>query len=251
MISSDGNTLSIIFYYRKTGNIIAGHADFSVKFKLHISQKYDILVKKEFLAIRGDILIPICEYINFLPSSDEPLSADVFFVRGDKKTYIYDVGANEQSFKEIESVPGEKAVILSHFHPDHIANMTRLRCDEIYLGRKTFEKLGRGVIVSDKIVIEDGLKLEIARFPSVHAKGSLVLTVNSEYTLIGDLYYCAKDCNKNIAREMLTAMKRLDTRYFVPSHYGESPVIEKNRLICELEDYFFGEKINERKNEDR
>lgn len=188
-------------------------------------------------------MIPICEYISFIPSSDEPLSADVFFIKGGKKTYIYDVGANEQSFKEIESVPGEKTVILSHFHPDHTANMKRINCDEIYLGRKTYEKLGRGVIVSDKTVIEDGIKLEIVRFPSVHAKGSLVLTVNSEYALIGDLYYSVKDCNKDIAREMLTAMKRLDTKYFIPSHCNESPVIEKNRLISELEDYFFGEQI--------
>lgn len=181
----------------------------------------------------------ICEYISFIPSSDEPLSADVFFIKGDSKTYIYDVGANEQSFKEIESVQGEKAVILSHFHPDHIANMARINCDEIYLGRKTYEKLGKGIIVSDKLVIEDGIKLEIMRLPSVHAKGSLVLTVNSEYTLIGDLYYSNRDCNKDIAREMITAMRRLDTKYFIPSHRGEAPVIEKNRLISELEEYFF------------
>ena len=193
--------------------------------------------------MRGDFLIPICEYINYIPSSDEPLSADVFFVKGDSKTYIYDVGANELSFCEIEGLPREKAVILSHFHPDHIANMARIVCDEIYLGRKTYEKLGRGVIVSDKLVIEDGLRLEIMRFPSVHAKGSLVLNINSEYTLIGDLYYSNQDCNKDIAREMITAMKRLDTKYFIPSHRPQSPVIEKNELISELEDYFFGGQI--------
>ena len=187
-------------------------------------------------------MIPICEYINFIPSSDEPLSADVFFIKGDKKTYIYDVGSNEQAFNEIESVAGEKAVILSHFHPDHTANMKRISCDEIYLGKKTYEKLGKGIIVSDRIVIEDGLKLEIARFPSVHAKGSLVLTISSEYTLIGDLYYS----NKDVAREMITAMKRLDTKYFVPSHCGESPIIEKSILICELEDYFFGGEISKK-----
>ncbi len=196
--------------------------------------------------MRGDFLIPICEYINFIPSSDEPLSADVFFIKGDKKTYIYDVGSNEQAFNEIESVADEKAVILSHFHPDHTANMKRISCNEIYLGRKTYEKLGKGVIVSDRIVIEDGLKLEIARFPSVHAKGSLVLTVNSEYALIGDLYYSNKDCNKDVAREMITAMKRLDTKYFIPSHCGKSPVIEKSKLICELEDYFFGGEISKK-----
>lgn len=190
-------------------------------------------------------MIPICEYISFIPSSDEPLSADVFFIKGDSKTYIYDVGANEQSFKEIESVPGEKAVILSHFHPDHTANMARINCDEIYLGRKTYEKLGKGIIVSDKIIIEDGLKLEITRFPSVHAKGSLVLTVNSEYALIGDLYYSKQDCNRDIAREMLTAMRRLDTKYFVQSHSPQSPVSEKNRLISELEEYFFGGQISQ------
>ncbi len=191
-------------------------------------------------------MIQICEYINYIPSSDEPLSADVFFISGDSKTYIYDVGANEQSFKEIESVPGEKAVILSHFHPDHIANAKRLSCDEIYLGKKTYEKLGKGVIVRDRVVIEDGLRLEIARFPSVHAKGSLVLTVNSEYTLIGDLYYSNQACSKDIAREMLTAMKRLDTKYFLPSHCPQSPVTEKNRLISELEDYFFGGQISKK-----
>lgn len=191
-------------------------------------------------------MIPICEYINFIPSSDEPLSADVFFIKGDSKTYIYDVGANELSFMEIESVLGGKAVILSHFHPDHTANMARIVCDEIYLGRKTYEKLGRGVIVSDKLVIEDGLRLEIMRFPSVHAKGSLVLNINSEYALIGDLYYSNQDCNKDIAREMLTEMRRLDTEYFIPSHCPQSPVLEKNKLISELEEYFFGGQITKK-----
>ncbi len=198
------------------------------------------------LAMRGDFLIPICEYISFIPSSDEPLSADVFFIGGDSKTYIYDVGANEQSFKEIKGVYGEKAVILSHFHPDHTANIKRLSYDEIYLGKKTYEKLGRGTIVNEKIVIDDGLKLEIMRFPSVHAKGSLVLTVNSEYALIGDLYYSNRDCNRDIAREMLTAMRRLDTKYFVHSHSPQSPVIEKNKLISELEEYFFGGQITKK-----
>ena len=41
-------------------------------------------------------------------------------------------------------------------------------------------------------------------------------------------------------------MKRLDTKYFIQSHRPQSPVIEKNELISELEEYFFGGQITKK-----
>lgn len=182
----------------------------------------------------------ICEYIESFPPSEEPLSADVFFVRGVEKTYIFDVGASDEAFEAIQSVKGEKAVILSHFHPDHTKNMERIDCKEVYLGRATFKKLGRGTIVDSSVKIDDGVCLEIIRLPSVHAKGSLVLKVNSEYTLLGDLCYAHPDANRPLAIEMITALKKLDTKYFVQSH--EEKVYKKDEFIAGMEEWFLSDK---------
>ena len=43
----------------------------------------------------------INDYIKYIVSSEEPLSSNVFFINGKSNTYIYDVGRNEEAYKEL------------------------------------------------------------------------------------------------------------------------------------------------------
>ncbi|MBQ8623160.1 MAG: MBL fold metallo-hydrolase [Oscillospiraceae bacterium] len=180
----------------------------------------------------------INDYIKYIPASNDPLSADVFFIEGDKCTYIFDVGNNEQSLAEISKIDKDKVIILSHFHRDHIGNIEKLSYKELYLGSTTYEKVGQGSVVRDSVTINDGVRIDIMHCPSPHAKGSLIATVNNEYTFIGDLYYTKPDFDKNLAHMMLLALEKIDTKYFVISHEPKDNIIEKQGLLYKLIEYF-------------
>ena len=53
--------------------------------------------------------------IKYLPATDNPLSADVYCIDGDKYCYIYDVGNNDTSLQYINQINKENIVILSHY----------------------------------------------------------------------------------------------------------------------------------------
>lgn len=180
----------------------------------------------------------IASYLHYLPAVEEPLSADVFCIEGERCTYLYDVGCNEEALTYITALPKEKVIILSHFHPDHVGNIGALTYKELYVGKQTFQKIKQGMIVEDKLKINDGVNIEILHCPSPHAKGSLIVTVNKEYTLLGDLHYTIPEQNHGLALEMLAALRKVDTRYFVISHEEESKICEKEKFLKELTAYF-------------
>lgn len=180
----------------------------------------------------------ITPYLSRLPAAEEPiLSADVFVIRGERRTYLFDVGQSGVAREMIAAIPGEKAAVLSHFHPDHTGNVGRLDLAEVYAGGFTQRKLGRGTVVREAVVLRDGVELIIRHCPSPHAKGSLILTVNGEYTLLGDLWYHRPDYDHEAARQMLLTLRGIDTRYFITSHQTDG-VCEKNALLRELEEHF-------------
>lgn len=176
--------------------------------------------------------------IRYIPSSNDPLSADVYFIEGERCTYIFDVGNNEHSQKAVSEIKKDKIIILSHFHKDHIGNIDKLDYKELYLGKQTYEKVGKGTVVRDPLTIDDGIRLNIRHCPSPHAKGSLIVTVDNEYTFIGDLYYTKPDYDRNLAHMMLKNLEEVDTRYFVISHGQEENIVEKTKLLNMLKEYF-------------
>ena len=176
--------------------------------------------------------------IKYLPATNEPLSADVYFIDGNKYCYIYDVGNNENSLQYINQLGKEKVVILSHYHKDHTGNIADLYYRDLYVGKKTYESIGKGIIVEDKLTINDGVKIEIAHCISPHTDGSLIITVDNEYTLIADLYFTRPPFDKAKALNMIESLKMIDTKHFVISHQEDEKVIPKEKLISELTDYF-------------
>lgn len=173
-----------------------------------------------------------------LPASEQPLSAEVYLIQGREHTYLFDVGNNLQSLHVIQSLPNPPIAILSHHHADHTGNALKTNFENIFVGEFTREKLGFGTVVTQPLTIDDGIFMEIIPCPSVHTSGSLILNVNREYCLIGDLFFCKPPVSKELARRMVDVLARVDTRFFVVSHSGTENIFDKKTLLLELKKEF-------------
>ena len=176
--------------------------------------------------------------IKYLPATNDPLSADVYLIDGDQYCYVYDVGNNDRSLQYINQISKEKVVVLSHHHKDHTGNIADVHYLNLYVGKKTYDAIGKGIIVEDKLTINDGVKIEIAHCVSPHTDGSLIITVDNEYTLIADLYFTRSPFDKEKAMKMIDSLRSIDTKYFVISHQEDEKVISKGKMIDELTTYF-------------
>jgi len=180
----------------------------------------------------------ITDKIRYLPATDDPLSADVYLIEGERYCYIYDVGNNDDSLRYIGHTDKEKIIILSHYHKDHTGNIGRLSYHSLYVGGKTYETIGKGVIVETVVTITDGVKIEIIPCPSPHTEGSLIINLNHEYTFIADLYFTRLPFNQEKALQMIETLRNIDTRYFVISHQEKEKIVLKDKMISELSDFF-------------
>ena len=106
----------------------------------------------------GDNMNTIGERIKYMPAENDPLSADVYYIEGDKYCYVYDVGNDGRSLRYINQIGEEKIVILSHHHKDHTGNIADIHYRDLCVGKKTYEAIGKGVLVEDKLTINDGVK---------------------------------------------------------------------------------------------
>lgn len=179
----------------------------------------------------------ISNYLHYIPATSEPLSADVYVIEGDSCAYIYDVGNNREVLSFLSGIK-EKVIILSHPHNDHVGNVDKLDYKALYAGDATCEKIGKGTVITDGLTINDGVKIQIRHCPSPHTGGSLIVTINNEYTLLADLYFTRPPFDKKLAHAMLKVLGEIETEYFVVSHQEANPVFEKEYLIRELTTYF-------------
>ncbi|PWJ70090.1 glyoxylase-like metal-dependent hydrolase (beta-lactamase superfamily II) [Fibrobacter sp. UWR4] len=131
------------------------------------------------------------------PSETNPLSADVYAIRGDTAWWIFDVGACDEAADFVNNLPCvgvapgaaplKKNIIISHFHRDHFFNLSRVSFDNLYVGRETFRHCDENIrarsgtqVVESPLQFEDGLRFRIEPIPSSHAKGSLMLSVGDD-----------------------------------------------------------------------
>lgn len=196
-----------------------------------------ILTVKQ-LQFVGDDMNTISGKIKYLPATNDPLSADVYCIEGDKYCYVYDVGNDERSLQYINQIGKEKVVVLSHHHKDHTGNIVGLHYRDLYVGKKTYEIIGKGIFVEDTLTINDGVRIDVSHCVSPHTEGSLIITVDNEYTLIADLYFTRPPFDEEKAMKMIDFLRNIDTQYFVISHQENENVIPKEKLITELTVYF-------------
>ena len=169
--------------------------------------------------------------IRCIPAVESPLSSDVFLIEGEENIYAYDVGSSPAAEKILQNLNKPLVIILSHFHKDHTSNLARLTYQQLYVGGVTRQRLHCGTTLpGNMLTINDGARLEIQRCPSVHEKGSLILNVNREYTLLGDLIYARGEPDKAIKTAMLLTLQAVDTRFFVVSHQRDK-IFEKEKLL--------------------
>lgn len=171
-------------------------------------------------------------------ATHEPLSADVFIIEGDARYYVFDVGASDAAYEAISELDKPVTVILSHFHRDHIGNMSRLTPSEILAGARTMKYIPHGTLVDTPLVIRDGVEIKVQPCVSPHAPGCLIATVDGAYTFVGDLHYTRPGTGQGEAKGMLNVLKKVETRYFLPSHLEGSPLVEKENLLRDVKEYF-------------
>lgn len=184
-------------------------------------------------------LIRINDKISYIKSSDNPLSSDVYLIKGDLYTWIFDVGSDIETLDTINSIEGQKNIIISHFHADHIKNLDQIIFNELYVSKNTYKYSNAGIIVDDDIHIDDGIKIHIFKVPSSHAKGCLALEIDEEYVFLGDAIYPknkngVREYNQQILYEEIKRLSGCMGEKFLLSH-DKSPVTRKEVIVKYLE----------------
>lgn len=187
--------------------------------------------------------------ISCIRASDNPLSADVIVVKGDKYTWLFDVGASDESAKFINSIEGPKAVVISHFHQDHMANLSRVNFDNLYVGNFTFTKINSGNVVDREFFFDDGMKIVLRPVASSHSKGSVVMEVDEKFLFLGDSIYCRMMNGKcvydaGLLLEQIRFLKQVKASNCLVSH-ADVIVRKTSSVIMELENIYSRRQGNE------
>ena len=167
-------------------------------------------------------LIEITPEIKYLPSVENPISSDVVFIKpaGSDTTWIFDVGSCGEAADLINGIEGKKNIVISHFHPDHIINLLKVKYDKLYVTKYTKKYTRAGEIVEDQADFPDGIK--IYTIPSSHSKGCLALEYK-DYVFLGDATYChfrlsAREYNVQLLEQMIKKMEEIAAPNFCLSH---------------------------------
>ena len=186
----------------------------------------------------------LCDQITYLTPTEIPLSSNVVLIEGSHTLWVYDVGnhpaVSEILQKKSEQTGKEIRVILSHFHPDHIGNLSEISCEAVYQGKNTFRYTKTGTIVEKAIFIDDGsMQLQLFPVPSSHAKGSLALEVNHTWCFLGDAVYATQKRGQHVynAERLLAeicCLKNVQAPWFLSSH-SEPFQQKKEDVIGQLE----------------
>ncbi len=198
--------------------------------------------------------IQITKDISYLPATEEPFTCDVTFIKTDKATWIFDVGADPAQADYINAIPGPKKVVLSHFHPDHISNLDKIAFDELYIStntKKYTDKLTQDhkdveiTIVTGTMTFQEEPGITIMELPSSHAKGSLCL-LTGDYLLSGDGTYCAEikgnhHYNTQQLKSLIDLLESIDCTYVTMSHYPHF-VQRRDESLALLKDIYKSRK---------
>ena len=183
-------------------------------------------------------IIKITDNISYIEAVTNPLSADVVIVQAEDVIWLYDVGSHPLIPSLIRGINTDNKdinVVLSHFHPDHIANLENIEYKNVYQGRYTYKYTHTGMVVENAIYFNDKkTRLGILPFPSIHAKGSLAMLVNNRYLFVGDALYpktkaSDKMYNVSILNEQINLLKSLDISYIMLSH--RKPFAMKKEVV--------------------
>jgi len=181
--------------------------------------------------------IELAPSIKYLSASAYPLSADVVLIEGREHIWLFDVGSSDDVLQALQTLSKKPRIILSHFHPDHTANLDKLSFEALYVGSYTHQKIKLGTIVKSPIELDDGIHLRVFPLPSSHAKGSLALEVNETYAFLGDGAYSAVKqgravYNATLLKDELDVLRSIKAPWFLLSH--ANPFLQKKDDVITL-----------------
>ena len=202
-------------------------------------------------------LVKLTDNISYLPASMHPFSADVVIIKTDKRSWLYDVGMGTTALEEIKKIQGPVNVVLSHFHPDHLANLPKIEYENLYVSKYTKRYTFTGQVVESDIHFQEIPEISIINMPSSHAKGCLAL-VCGDYAFLGDAAYAkekigAHSYNAQLLYEMIRKMETLPVKYICMSHDSRFAIaketvltlykdiykrLEPGNPVISVEDYF-------------
>ena len=184
-------------------------------------------------------VIEIKEGISYVEATDNPLSADIGIAEGNDATWLYDVGNGD---KPISGLNGNYNAVLSHFHPDHIGNISKLNIKNLYLSKETMKHLPADILPSACIhIVKEPVNIDNIRIfplPSSHAKGCLGMEVNGEYAFLGDALYChagknGYTYNVQFLKQEIDTIENLGSEYLLVSHC-KGLVRKRKEVLSEL-----------------
>lgn len=185
--------------------------------------------------------IQISERISYWKATEEPLSADIGVVTGDKYIWVFDAGDGEEVLRCVCSLEAPVNLVLSHFHKDHIGNVGKMNYSNLYQGAHTLKYTHAGEVIRGDMWIEDGVTIHLFEIPSGHAKGCIGMEVG-DYAFLGDAIYCViKDgkpvYNANLLGEQIKVLRALQAKYFLLSH-RERVACKKEVVLRQLESIY-------------
>ncbi len=179
----------------------------------------------------------------FGPEEGKFLGVNIFMIQSDNECTLIDTGFRRH-FLQVKKDLDEKGikiskVILTHFHPDHIGGLPRVKDADIIgsvFAKSTLMKYVEDYqnylptfLVGDKTEIEFGKHTFVLELNGGHSKDGLLITLNDKYIFVGDdvisdnsgnasIPYCSdKDVNAHI-NSINNIISRLGNKQILPSH---------------------------------
>lgn len=195
----------------------------------------------------NNIIVESFNEITVVEATTNPLSADVVIIKGKENYWVYDVGCNDNSYDEIQSL-NHKNIVISHFHPDHMGNLERFEFDNLYVGKNTYNYSKQGNIVTEEMIFDNN-NIRIIPIPSAHAKGCLALLVEDKCLLVGDALYPkhkgdASLYNVQHLKSQIDLLKKIEVEYIGLSH--QKDFFQKKACVLDkLQEIYDKRKANE------
>lgn len=164
-------------------------------------------------------IVQITDKISYLPSTRNPLSCEIVFIKGTDCTWIFDTGLSREAAEEINRIEGKKKVVISHWHPDHTMNLAKIKYDELYVSKNTKKYTWRGTVIEKDTDFGD---VQVILLPSSHAKGCLCLLCG-DYAFMGDGTYSKErkgnhTYNVQLLQSEIEVLERIPCRYVCLDH---------------------------------